>query len=153
MPHQDRGTPQKCTAICHVPLPEYRRMDASRFAGRRESRINFVQGLTPRECFHPPERLTVSMKISRESARETASNGPARLSACIIAFNEADRIVDCIQSVSFCDEVLVVDSGSTDATVALARGCGARVLHNPWTGYRSQKQFAMDHALHDHVLS
>src|SRR4051794_16888642 len=77
----------------------------------------------------------------------------ARLSACIITYNEADRIVDCIRSLDFCDEVLVVDSGSIDGTVALARGCGARVLHNPWRGYRSQKEFAVNQAAHDHVLS
>jgi glycosyltransferase involved in cell wall biosynthesis len=78
---------------------------------------------------------------------------PARLSACIITYNEADRIVDCIRSLQFCDEILVVDCGSIDGTVALARGCGARVLHNPWPGYRSQKQFAVNQAAHDHVLS
>lgn len=75
------------------------------------------------------------------------------LSACIITFNEADRIADCIRSVSFCDDILVVDSGSTDATVEIARSCGARVLLRAWTGYRSQKQFAVDQANHHHVLS
>ena len=78
---------------------------------------------------------------------------PGRLSACIIAFNEADRIADCVRSVSFCDDILVVDSGSTDKTVEIARACGARVLHRDWTGYRSQKEFATSQAAHDHVLS
>lgn len=82
-----------------------------------------------------------------------ARQGSARLSACIIARNESDRIADCIRSVSFCDEVLVVDSGSDDATVDIARQCGARVLHRDWSGYRSQKQYAVDQAAHDHVLS
>ena len=59
---------------------------------------------------------------------------PARLSACIIACNEADRIADCIRSVAFCDEVLVVDCGSVDGTVEIARRCGAKVLYHPWTG-------------------
>jgi glycosyltransferase involved in cell wall biosynthesis len=77
----------------------------------------------------------------------------AGLSACIIAFNEADRIADSVRSVAFCDEVLVIDSGSTDATVEIARRCGAKVLHNPWPGYRTQKQFAVNQAAHDFVLS
>ena len=88
-----------------------------------------------------------------QNGKAPSEVAPGRLSACIIAFNEADRIADCIRSVSFCDDVLVVDSGSTDGTVDIARSCGARVLHRDWTGYRSQKQFATSEALYDHVLS
>jgi glycosyltransferase involved in cell wall biosynthesis len=74
------------------------------------------------------------------------------LSACIITYNEADRIVACLASVSFCDEILVVDSHSTDDTGALARKMRARVIERAWPGYRSQKQFAVDSATHDWVL-
>lgn len=74
------------------------------------------------------------------------------LSACIITFNEADRIEACVRSVSFCDEVLIVDSHSTDGTRALAAGLGARVLERDWSGYRSQKQFAVEAARNDWVL-
>ncbi len=74
------------------------------------------------------------------------------LSACIIAFNEADRIGDCLASLAFCDEVLVVDSGSTDATVEIATAMGARVLHRPFDGFRSQKQYTVEQATHDWVL-
>jgi glycosyltransferase involved in cell wall biosynthesis len=74
------------------------------------------------------------------------------LSACIITYNEADRIEDCIRSVSFCDEVVVVDSHSTDATRELATRLGARVIERDWPGYRSQKQFAIEAASHDWVL-
>lgn len=75
------------------------------------------------------------------------------ISACIITLNEADRIGDCIRSLSFCDEVLVVDAHSTDQTRELAAGLGARVIERDWPGYRSQKQFAVDAACHDWVLS
>ncbi|MBF6022998.1 glycosyltransferase family 2 protein [Lysobacter niastensis] len=75
-----------------------------------------------------------------------------RLSACIIAFNEADRIGDCIASLAFCDEVVVVDSYSTDSTVEIAQKMGARVLQRPFEGFRSQKQFAVEQAAHDWVL-
>lgn len=74
------------------------------------------------------------------------------MSACIITFNEADRIADCIASLAFCDEVVVVDSYSTDATVEIARRMGARVLQRPFEGFRSQKQFAVEQAAHDWVL-
>jgi glycosyltransferase involved in cell wall biosynthesis len=74
------------------------------------------------------------------------------LSACIITYNEADRIEACLKSVSFCDEILVVDSHSTDGTRALARRLGARVIERDWPGYRSQKQFAIESASNDWVL-
>ncbi|WP_447786806.1 glycosyltransferase family 2 protein [Stenotrophomonas bentonitica] len=75
-----------------------------------------------------------------------------RISACIIAFNEADRIGDCLASLAFCDEVIVVDSYSTDATVAIATAAGARVLQRPFDGFRSQKAFCVAQAAHDWVL-
>jgi glycosyltransferase involved in cell wall biosynthesis len=74
------------------------------------------------------------------------------LSACIITYNEADRIEQCVCSVAFCDEVLVVDSHSTDATRDIAASLGARVIERDWPGYRSQKQFAVDSASSDWVL-
>jgi len=79
-------------------------------------------------------------------------DGRARLSACIICYNEADRIGDCLRSVAFCDEIVVVDSHSTDATRELAVALGARVIERDWPGYRSQKQFAVERAAHDWVL-
>jgi glycosyltransferase involved in cell wall biosynthesis len=77
---------------------------------------------------------------------------PIRLSACIITYNEADRIEACLRSVSFCDEMVVVDSHSTDSTRELASSLGARVIERDWPGYRSQKQFAVDSAGSDWVL-
>nr|WP_246429160.1 glycosyltransferase family 2 protein [Pseudoxanthomonas broegbernensis] len=55
-------------------------------------------------------------------------------------------------SLSFCDEIVVVDSGSTDATVRIAEAMGARVLQRPFDGFRSQKHFAVEQAAHDWVL-
>ena len=78
--------------------------------------------------------------------------GVSGLSACIITFNEADRIAECLRSVDFCDEIVVVDAHSGDATRELAAGLGARVIERDWPGYRSQKQFAVEAARHEWVL-
>ncbi len=77
---------------------------------------------------------------------------PAPLSAVIIAKNEARHIRDCIESVRFADDIVVVDSASTDDTVLIAQREGARVIHQTWLGYGAQKRFAVDTAMHDWVL-
>lgn len=77
---------------------------------------------------------------------------PAPISAIIIACNEIDRIEACIASVAFCDEILVVDSGSRDGTPELCRRLGCRVVHQPWLGYGPQKRRAVSLASHDWVL-
>ncbi|MBL8747846.1 MAG: glycosyltransferase family 2 protein, partial [Planctomycetes bacterium] len=83
----------------------------------------------------------------------TAERTPVPISGCVIAFQEADRIADCVRSLSFCDEVVVVDSGSTDGTQRIAAELGARVLTNaPFPGHREQKQFAVDQARFPHVF-
>jgi glycosyltransferase involved in cell wall biosynthesis len=76
-----------------------------------------------------------------------------KLSACIITLNEADRIAACLATLKFCDEIVVVDAHSSDATRTIAAGLGARVIERDWPGYRSQKQFATDAASYDWVLS
>lgn len=76
-----------------------------------------------------------------------------RLSVVMIAKNAADLLADCLASVSWADEVVVLDSGSTDNTVELARSLGARVYSNTdWRGYGIQRQRAQDYATHDWVL-
>ncbi len=76
-----------------------------------------------------------------------------RLSVAIITRNEAHNIADCLASVAFADEVVVVDSGSTDATVALARARGARVIETDWPGFGVQKNRAVEACRGDWVLS
>ncbi len=75
------------------------------------------------------------------------------VSAVIITRNAASCIEPCLQSVAFADEILVVDSGSTDATLEIARRHGARILHQDWLGYGKQKEFAARQAKNDWVLS
>jgi len=76
------------------------------------------------------------------------------ISCCVITLNEADRLEACLRAASaVADELLVVDSGSTDGTQEVARRLGARVLHRDWTGYGQQKRFAELEARNDWILS
>lgn len=74
------------------------------------------------------------------------------LSACVIAMNEEDRIGACLASLDFCDEIVVVDSHSTDSTRAVSAAAGARVIERDWPGHVAQKEFAIRAARHEWVL-
>jgi len=74
------------------------------------------------------------------------------ISIAIITKNEEDRISACIESLSFADEIVVVDSGSMDDTVHIARSAGCRVIIEKWRGYAGQKQFAVDQCRNDWVF-
>jgi glycosyltransferase involved in cell wall biosynthesis len=76
-----------------------------------------------------------------------------RVTVTIITLDEADHIAAAIDSVAWADEVIVVDSGSADDTVAIARAKGARTEVRAWTGYVDQKNFAAGLASHDWVFS
>jgi glycosyltransferase involved in cell wall biosynthesis len=76
------------------------------------------------------------------------------LSVVLITLDEEANIAGCLASVSFADEVIVVDSGSTDRTVALAESAGAKVVRTTdWPGFGAQKNRALDHASQHWVLS
>ena len=70
----------------------------------------------------------------------------------VIARNEAAHIARCLNSVTFAAEKIVVDSGSTDGTQAIAMKCGARVVEQPWLGFGPQRNFASTQATHDWIL-
>jgi glycosyltransferase involved in cell wall biosynthesis len=76
-----------------------------------------------------------------------------RLSAIIIARDEAANIAACLDALTFCDERIVVDGGSADDTVRIAREKGARVEHRDWQGFGAQKNFALSLATGEWVLS
>lgn len=76
-----------------------------------------------------------------------------KVSAVIIAYNEADNIEAACQSVKWADEIVVVDSESTDKTGEIAAACGARVAVQKWLGFARQKQFASEQARHEWIFS
>src|SRR3954451_19904284 len=79
-------------------------------------------------------------------------SGPLPLSLCVITRDAAAQLAGCLASAPFAGEIVVVDSGSSDDTVEIARRCGARVVMQPWLGFGAQKNFAVAQAVHDWVL-
>ncbi|HEX6789800.1 MAG TPA: glycosyltransferase family 2 protein [Candidatus Krumholzibacteria bacterium] len=93
-------------------------------------------------------------------SRAVATNGSpapgaarAPITCVVLAQDSAPVIARCIRSLSFADDILVVDGGSRDDTVSIARALGARVIENPWPGFAAQRRFALQHATHDWVFS
>lgn len=76
-----------------------------------------------------------------------------KISATIITLNEERNLPRAIESLRCCDEIVVVDSGSTDKTIAIAERYGARVVCQPWLGYAKQKNAAAAAASYDWILS
>ncbi|HEB82683.1 MAG TPA: glycosyltransferase family 2 protein [Gammaproteobacteria bacterium] len=78
----------------------------------------------------------------------------AKISACIISFNEEKKIEDCLKSLQgIADEIVVVDSNSTDNTVAIAAKYTDRIINQDFLGFIEQKNFALEQASHDWILS
>lgn len=74
------------------------------------------------------------------------------VSAVLITRNAASQLPACLAALAFCDEIVVVDSGSDDDTPAIASRLGARVIEQDWLGFGPQKQFAVSQAANDWVL-
>jgi len=79
-------------------------------------------------------------------AENSMSNNVPEISAIVVCFNEEHNIRDCLESLKWCNEIVVVDSFSTDRTVEICREYTDRVIQRPWAGYRDQKAFAHSQA-------
>lgn len=87
-------------------------------------------------------------------AEETrAEPGREQISAFIVCYNEEDQIADCLESLTFCDEIVAIDSFSTDSTVEICRSYGAKVIQHPWPGYRQQKAFGLSRTMNEWVIN
>lgn len=76
-----------------------------------------------------------------------------KISVTIITFNEEDNIEDCLKSVQWAEEIILVDSGSSDATVEISKKYTDKIYFNKWQGFANQKSFALEKALNEWVLS
>jgi glycosyltransferase involved in cell wall biosynthesis len=74
------------------------------------------------------------------------------VSACLIVRDEEERLPGALASVAWCDEIVVVDSGSRDRTLEIAREAGAKVIENEWPGFAAQRNVAIDNATSDWIL-
>lgn len=82
------------------------------------------------------------------------TNAPPKLSVIIITLNEAENIRACLESVAWVDEIIIVDSGSTDRTIAICEEFGAKILINSaWQGFGYQKNLALQQATGEWILS
>ncbi len=90
---------------------------------------------------------------SSTNAQELNAASRAPITAFVVSFNEEEDIEACLESLSFCDEVIVIDSHSTDATPELCRTAGAKLIQRDWPGYVKQKAFGLAESSHQWVLN
>lgn len=83
----------------------------------------------------------------------SSSSQREALSVVIITLDEERNLERCLRSATWADEIVVVDAGSSDRTVEIARRHGARVIAQPWLGYAEQKNLGLEQATHDWILS
>ena len=116
-----------------------------------EGRRNALRPATPGP--NPERRLECASQV-RTIIRDNFLTDRIRapLSAVLITKNAAATLEACLASLAFCDEIVLVDSGSTDGTTDVAHRLGARVVEKKWLGFGRQKRFAVDSARNDWVL-
>ena len=101
----------------------------------------------------PEKRYKPAGIILRPPRRFILASMPKTLSVALITRNEAANLPRTLASVRWANEIVVVDSGSTDATLAIARDAGARVFEESWKGFAAQKNSAIAHSTGDWILS
>ncbi len=139
-------------------------MQLERTLGRRASRSDRLRALAAYlAAAEPPAERRVRrawahavLQAAAAKDRRKAKSVPLAvppLSCIVVCQNEETQLAACLESVAWCDRIIVVDGGSTDRTVEIARRFTADVIHHPWPGYRAQKQFALEQAPTEWVLN
>ena len=124
----------------------------------RTDRMRFLQAYVGAGAARTERRAWVgavrAATAAKERGRRTTSPPASTTVTCtVVCRDEATQIAACLETVAWCDEIVVVDSGSTDDTVAIARRFTDRVLHHPWEGYGGQKRWALGQARGAWVLN
>jgi tRNA A-37 threonylcarbamoyl transferase component Bud32 len=99
------------------------------------------------------EVVAAAARKERRAGQATQDVAPEPVACAVVCQDEAAHIAACLESATWCDELVVVDGGSRDATVDIARRFTPRVIEHPWPGYRAQKQYALEAAGEPWVLS
>ena len=77
----------------------------------------------------------------------------ATISAFVICMNEENQIRRCLESISWCDEIIIIDSGSTDRTLDICKEYTSKIFQRPWPGFVAQKQFGLDQCTSEWILN
>lgn len=77
----------------------------------------------------------------------------ANISAFIVCMNESDKIERCLKSITWCDEIVVIDSGSTDGTIDLCKKYTDKIIIRSWPGYVEQKKFGLEQCQSEWVIN
>jgi hypothetical protein len=125
-------------------LLQLRRQKDHEYAQRRQKRYKKQAAIRPAKA-----AFTTAPPLSREET----TTGRASISCFIICFNEERNIRRCLESVKWCDEVIIVDSLSTDRTLEICREYTSHILQRPWSGYVKQKRFALSQTTQEWVLN
>jgi glycosyltransferase involved in cell wall biosynthesis len=109
----------------------------------------------PNKLFHSYRNISLQIDKSSLGCEPGFMMKGSKLpvSCVIIVKNEEQNITDCLRSASFAEEILVMDSGSTDRTCELARRAGAKVVHQDWLGFGPQKARATELAQFDWIIN
>jgi len=75
-----------------------------------------------------------------------------KISACVITFNEERKIARCLRSLAWCDEIVILDSFSTDRTLEICREFSDRIFQHEWMGYVGQRNLVREKAVHSWLL-
>jgi hypothetical protein len=136
-----------------LPLREQRRALLRRLVRLRERKNREYARRRARQRLRQARTASTWPSPTTPSSQPGTAPAHTPISCCIVCFNEAANMRRCLESVKWCDEIIVVDSFSTDGTLEICREYTDRVIQRVWPGYVEQKRFALAQATHEWVLN